>query len=465
MNQTNPGTGQPPKTNRRALIMNHQPLLNDPEVVAFLDNHWTADDEQHSLEKKLIRANEPALLLELARTTECDSLRLNTALDGEADLPSLPEGLLEYLAEHINLAPSVMALQVADAHLTAAACTHLQNTLKAPGCHLFALTFINCRFADAGVQFPTLAPTITELHWGDDHEFEPGAAMDQCLPSLAGWQSLSYVSLLTMGAPMNFANIGQLLLANHNIESLHVISDVAPVAPGQPGFLPQHEPAALMDLIGANRTALKQLWFKVTDTHDTQFNDRCLRSIAGCLFTNTTLNMLEVPGFTMCTPAAQRRFDNALNRNHALIELGPLDVFGDLPPAPVRRNRWQHFWFTTDFILGAAQALMQLAGGIKDAGALVASHLAPTAAERAYCGATMALVCKATHQGAVALRSAVLREAIKSHIRAGDHERCQALVHDLIGAQLSLLPADHRAIVRCATALGRLDFLPAGFAG
>lgn len=108
---------------------------------------------------------------------------------------------------------------------------------------------------------------------------------------------------------------------------------------------------------------------------------------------------------------------------------------------------------------------MQLAGGIKDAGALVASHLAPTAAERAYCGATMALVCKATHQGAVALRSAVLREAIKSHIRAGDHERCQALVHDLIGAQLSLLPADHRAIVRCATALGRLNFLPAGFAG
>lgn len=343
MNQTNPGTGQPPKTNRRTLIMNHQPLLNDPEVVAFLDDQWTADQDQDSLEKKLIRANEPALLLELVRTTHSDNLQLTTLLDDEADLPSLPEGLFEHVAEHINLAPSVTALQVTYAHLTAAACTHLQNTLIAPGCQLIALTFINCSFADAGTQFPRHAPTITDLHWSDDHELEPSAAMDQCLPALAGWQGLSNVSLLTMGAPLNFASIGQLLLVNHNIESLYLVSDVAPVAPGQPGFLPQHEPAALLDLIGANRTALKQLWFKVTDTHDTRFNDRCLRSIAECLLTNTTLEMLEVPGFTMCTPAAQRRFNNTLIRNHALIELGPLDVFGDLTPAPVRRNRWQHF--------------------------------------------------------------------------------------------------------------------------
>lgn len=465
MEHSDPGMGLPTHTNRRTLILNHQPLLNDPEVVAFLDNQWTEVDDQRSLEKKLVRANEPALLLELLRTAHCDDLQLDASLDDEADLPLLPEGLFEYFAQHINLAPSVKSIQVAEANLTAAACLKLQATLKDPSCQLTELTFANCHFADAGVQFPTLAPTILRLFWSDDHEVLPGAAMDQCLPALAGWRQLSQVSLLTLGAPINFTNIAQLLLANRNIEGLYLMSDVAPAAPGQPGYLAQHEPSALFDLIGANRSVLKHLTFRVTDTHDSQFNDRCLRCIADCLVTNTTLEMLEVPGITMCTPAARHRFNNALHRNHSLIELEPLDAFGQQAPAPVRRNQRQRFWFTTDFILGAAQALMQAVGALKDTGALVASHLAPTAVERAYCGATMALLCKATHEGAVKLRSAVLREALKSHIKAGDRERCMELVHNLIAFHLSLLPDDQRDVVRCAKAHGGVAFLPAGFAG
>jgi hypothetical protein len=221
----------------------------------------------------------------------------------------------------------------------------------------------------------------------------------------------------------------------------------------------------LFDLIGTNRSVLKRLTFRVTDTHDYSFNDRCLRCIADSLVTNTTLEMLEVPGITMCTLAAQRRFNTALHRNHSLIELEPLDAFGNQSLAPVRRNQRQRFWFTTDFILGAAQALMQVAGGLKDTGTLLAGHLARTAVERAYCGATMALLCKTTHEGALKLRSAVLREAIKSHIKAGDRERCVELVRNLIAFQFRLLPDDHREVVQCARSHGRMAFLPTDYAG
>ena len=148
----------------------------------------------------------------------------------------------------------------------------------------------------------------------------------------------------------------------------------------------------------------------------------------------------------------------------SLIELEPLDLFGGQTPAPVRRNRQQRYWFTTEFVLGAAQALMRLLGAHKDQGTAVADHLASTPVERTYCGPVMALLCKATHAEAVKLRSAGLREAIKIYMKTNDLERCLHLVQGLVEFHIDLLPADKQAVVSFAKERNLMNFLPAGYA-
>ncbi len=448
--------------NRRYLIQNRHELLQDPQVVAFLDN--TSHPTYQRLAGLLACANEPALLLELNRATQHTEVLL-CALDANGDNMALPAGMLEYVAQHINQTPGVTTLFVVQAALSALACTRLQATLNAPTCTLQCLTFSDCTFADAHAQFPTSANTVQSIDWSDgDGPMVPALPMDRVIPALAGWRALEHVCLISISAPLNFGVIAALLLANAHIHSLYLVADVTPIAPGNPGHMPQQDPALLFDALRDDRITLSNLSFHVTDTHNFNFNDYCLQRVARCLLNNTTLEVLDIPGIRMSTAGPRHQFSANLQVNHSLISLAPLDVFGDLTPAPVRRNQRQRYWFTQEFVLGAAEAFMQLVGLPKDAGTPVAGQLAPTSLERTYCGAVMTLICKSTHDGAVKLRSAGLREAIKIYIRTGDPDRCLDLLKGLVEFHVDLLPADRQQVIECANDHNRLLFLPPGYA-
>lgn len=454
-----------PPPNRRALIQHQHVLLHDPQVAAFLDRQLPDPLPWEELSGKLMRANEPALLLELIQQTRAQRLMLCATDETGADVVPLPDGLLAFFAQHINQAPSVTSLIVVDAVLTSAICTQFQGTLNAAGCALTSLEFAECTFADAQVRFPTTAATIETFDWSDEAALAPAAVpMDQLLPALAGWQRLNHLCLMSPEVPLNFERITQLVMANRCIDSLYLVSEVAPAGPGNAAHLPHQDPGWLFDALAADNTALTQLTLQVRDANDENFNDYCLQRLAHCLQTNTTLELLNVPGMQMCSEGTQHAFTDHLHGNRSLIALEPLDIFGGQTPAPVRRNRRQRYWFTTDFVLGAAQALMQMVGASRDTGTQVARYLASTPVELTYCGPLMALLCKATHADAVKLRSAGLREAIKIHMKTNDQERCLYLIQGLVAFHIDLLPTDKQAVVSFARERNLMNFLPAGYA-
>jgi len=455
----------PSQPNRRALIQHQHTLLRDPQVVAFLDRKLPDPLPYKELSGKLVRANEPALLLDLIQHTQNKRLLLCATDDTGNDVLPLPDGLLAFFAQRINQAPSVTNFVVAEAVLTPAICTLLQVTLNDPGCALTSLEFAECTFADAQVRFPTSAPTVESFDWSDELAVAPAVApMDRVLPTLTGWPRLKHLCLMSPEVPLNFDLITRLVLANRCINSLYLECEVAPAAPGNVEHLPHQDPGLLFDVLATDRTGLTKLTLKITDANDENFNDHCLQRMAHCLLTNTTLELLSVPGIQMCSTGMQQEFTDHLYGNRSLIELGPLDFFGGQTPAPVRKNRQQRYWFTTEFVLGAAQALMRLLGAYKDQGTKVAGYLASTPVELTYCGAAMALICKATHAEAVKLRSAGLREAIKIHMKTNDLERCLYLVQGLVEFHIDLLPADKQAVVAFARERDLMNFLPAGYA-
>lgn len=448
--------------NRRSLILHHHALLNDPEVVTFLNN--AAAPVYATLADKLIRANEPALLLELVWTSQRSVVTLVAVDDNDETIP-LPDGLFEHVLQHIDQVPCMKTLTVVEAVLSAVTCARLQTALGDTGCSLTTLTFSNCSFADAQVQFPTAAATIESIEWNDELDGQGGASpMDQMLPALVAWPRLTHLGLMRQDDPLNFAAITRLLVHNPHITSLYLVAEVAPVAPGNPGHQPAQDPGLLFDLLMNDGIALTHLTFQVLDAHDDSFNHHCLQRLTQCLMNNTTLELLDVPGIRMCTPAARDWFRTGLNANRGLIALAPLTVFNGELPAPVRRNQRQRYWFTQDFVLGAAEAFLGLLDVPAELAVRVAGHLASTPVERTYCGALMALICKATHEGAVKLRSAGLREALLIHLRASDRARCLDLLTALQHHQLDLLPADRQQVIACAHDLQRLDHLPPGYA-
>ncbi|QHE77698.1 hypothetical protein [Hydrogenophaga sp. PBL-H3] len=456
-----------PPSNRRALLLHHVPaLLADPDVAAFLDGHGAEQIDHRHLERRFVLANEPALLLELIRVTRSDFVKLDCALDGMADPHSLPDGLLEYVVQHLPEVPWVTSLMVASADLTAPACARLQALLQAPGCTLTRLSFANCHFADPQVRFPTHAPTVQEMGWVNIYDAPPAALeMSQFLPAATTWTGLEVLRLMSLGAPINFGAVTQVLLANQRIRSMFLASDEVPAPDEHPAPDPQTDPALLFNALKQDRTGVTQLTLRLANEEHADFDDQCLQLVADCLATNTTLQALDIPGIQMCSGAALQQFTDDLWNNHTVTALAPLDVFNMRAPAPIRRNQAQHFRFTAEFILGSAEAFMRLMGTPRELGTLVGTHLAPTPVERVYCGPVMALLCKATHASGVQLRSACLREALKQHIRSNDSERCRALINTMVHTRLDLLPPDKAEVVALARARGRLNLLPPGYAG
>ncbi len=448
-------------TNRRALIRHHQPLLNDPEVAAFLDGGPARIFG--GLGEKLIQANEPALLLEYIAVSQCSMFNLQW-LNDRYETMALPEGLLEYLLEHIERASGLTMLAVQGAALSTACCTLMQNALTSPACALTALTFEDCHFVDPHVQFPLRAPTIRTLHWHENTRL-PGAVspMDQMLSALAGWDHLESTSLIMREGLLNFATITQMLTHNPKVTHLHLMCDTAPAAPGDAAYQPQHDPALLFNLLENNQIPLVKLEIYVRDARNQAFNRHFLQHMSQCLMTNTTLESLYAPGIGMSTQADLAQFNTSLNANHSLLYLAPLEPFNDKVPPPLRRNDRQRHWFTQDFVLGAAEAFVRLIELPSELGPKVGNHLASTPLERIYCGALMALVCKSTHQGAVKLRSTGLREALLLYIRTNDGDRCLGLLHALVRNNVDLLPEDKRVVVEYANSRGRQDFLPHGY--
>ncbi|KRC08662.1 hypothetical protein ASE11_23165 [Hydrogenophaga sp. Root209] len=95
--------------NRRSLIQHHLPLLNDAEVVAFLDN--TAPPRFSSLSYKLVQANEPALLIELIWMTQARDVSV-CVVDAANHVAPLHDGFLDYLLQHIDEVPCLNKLSV-----------------------------------------------------------------------------------------------------------------------------------------------------------------------------------------------------------------------------------------------------------------------------------------------------------------------------------------------------------------
>ena len=113
MKRTTDTTPTPP--NRRALIQHQHTLLRDPQVAAFLDGKLPDPLPYNELSDKLIRANEPALLLALLQHTQSKRLLLCATDDTGTDVVPLPDGLLAFFAQRINEAPSVTNLVVVEA--------------------------------------------------------------------------------------------------------------------------------------------------------------------------------------------------------------------------------------------------------------------------------------------------------------------------------------------------------------
>jgi hypothetical protein len=451
-----------PTPNRRSLIQHHHALLNDHEVVDFLND--AAPPVYTTLADKLVRANEPALLLELVQLSQHSVVNLLAIDDNDEPLP-LPDGLLEYVLQHINQVPCMKELTVGEAVLSAATCAQLQTTLGATTCPLNSLVFINCSFADVHVQFPTNAATIESVEWNDELNGQGGPSpMDQMLPALAGWPRLAHLSLICDDDPVNFAVLTQMLLHNPCITSLYLVAEVASGAPGNLGHQPHHDPKLLLDLLAKDSIPLTSLIFQVRDTNNTTFNDHCLQNLTQCLMTNTTLESLEVPGIRVCTRAARRQFRTGLNANHGLLAVEPVSAFKGQVPAPVQRNQALRYWFTEGFVLGAAQAFMAMFNAPNDVGQQLAGHLSTTPIERIYCGAVMALICKSTHQNAVKLRSQGLKEAALIWIRNNEQKRCLELLNALVNHRMDLLPGDKQQVIDCAKEHNRPTFLPDGYA-
>lgn len=460
MNRSNASTIAHPA--RRSLVLHHHPLLNDPEVVAFLNN--APAPVYDTLEEKLIQANEPELLLELIGVTQRESVTLR-ALDETGDTVALPDGLFEHLLQHIDHVPCINSLTVAKVVLSQPCCKLLQTVLANADCTLTDLTFSNCSFADAQVQFPLHAATIQAFNWIEPEMHGATSPMEQVLPALTAWARLRHVRLVKQEDPLNFAVITQTLVHNPNVSRLHLVCDTVPAKPGDPAYQPQQDPALLLNLLMHDQLPLTHLTLRILDTHNEAFNQYFLQGLTQCLMTNTTLELVEVPGLKMSTQAGLNPFNAIVNTQYSLLSLVPLEGLGNETPPVVRKNQRQRYWFTQEFVLGAAQAFLRLVAVPPDLGVHVAPHLAPTPAERAYSGPLMALICKATHQSAVKLRSAGLREAALIYIRTNDRPRCLELLGALVQhPQLDLVPPDKRHVVEYAISRNRLNFLPPGYA-
>ncbi len=455
---------QPPK-NRRALLRNQHPeLLTDPAVVAFLDGADPDPTKHLELTRSLVMANEPALLLALMGATGESELTLSTDPTDLENAPPLADGLLDHVAERINQLPAVTSLSVSTALLTPAACAKLQNSLQAPGCKLTSLTFVNCALADPHASFIAAAPTIKDITWSNEYDAAPPVRqMDRVLPALSQWPHLECVTLRSMGAPLNFAAMAQMLLANPTVMAMQLFCDTAPANAGPPGNPTPENPLHLFENLRNNRTGLTQLHFQVATPANNAFNEFCIRCIAGCLQKNTTLQALMVPGIAMCTPEVQQRFTALLGGNRSLTLLGPTSAFSQRMPRSIVANAHRHIWFSQDFLRGAVSEFMRQLGAPTDTGTLVAQHLETTPYERTHCAGVVAQLCQATHESGIRMRSAALALSIQELMRSGNAQTCLALMHSLSAPGLGLLPADKTAVIDFAARTGRMDFLPAGY--
>ncbi len=445
--------------NRHSLIKHNHALLNDPEVVAFLDN--TAPPMLGTLAGKLIRANEPELLIELVWITQSNVLSV-CLHDGYQSLPP-PDGLLDYLLQHMDQIPCVQVLVVGRAVLSTALCTLLQTVLADPTCTLTTLRFVDCSFADAHVQFPLQAATVQSLYWRQNFAGHGALSpMDQMLSALPGWHQLKSVNL--EDNQLNFATITQMLVHNPNVIELALQCEFAPRPPGDPAYQPQQDPALLLNALMNNQVRLTKLNANVRDGSNAAFNQHFIQHLSQCLMSNVTLEWLRVPGIRMCTPAAVQQFFTSLDSNHGLLWLAPLVPFGNAMPPPLRRNDRQRYWFTPGFVLGAAQAFLSLFDVPAEIARQMAQYLAPTPAECAMGGAAMSLLCKSTHESAVIMRSACLKEAAKNYIHSNDINRCQTLLSALVRHKMDLLPADKQELVEYATSCNLKYSLPPGYA-
>lgn len=439
---------------RRALLRPNSPLAKEPDLQAFLDNAPPDQFDFAEVQSQLVFANEAPLLLELYKTTQCESIDLSTfhaPFFSFATQAVLNDHLFPYVAEHLGELSWIQSISVEHAVLTQAACTHLQAFLQRPDCQLAQLSFSNCAFPDAQVHFPDTAPTVEELNWTSSHLMQEPDGLLQVLPSATHWPKLASLRTVSLGKPFPYAVLAQMLLHNKQIGKLSVGADRS------------QSPAELFNALKHDRTGVHSLELNIA-TSDMQVNEDCLLMTMDCLNNNNTLMWLELPGITACSTTAKDEFVEGLRRNRSLISLLPLPDEDAPIPHSINRNMTRQLWFTQDFIRGAAEAFMLHTANATDPGAALAFKLYSTPVERVYCAAVVGMLCKTNRERAIRLRSAGLRAVVQDYILSGDKMRCLELLGNLVRLHIDLLPDDKAAVVAYATSENKIGFLPAGYA-
>jgi len=439
--------------NRRALLRPNSPLATAPAMQAFLDNAPADQFSRMSVQSQLVSAGEAALLMELYKTTQQKNIELST-FESPFSFTSgfvLDDHLFAYVAEHLGEIPWIESLCVDNALLNQTTCTHLQAFLLRTDCQLADLSFNNCAFADTQVRFPYTAPTVEDFQWMSSHIVPGGDGLPQILPALKNWPKLARLLTSSLGKPFPYDVLAQLLIENQHIKALKVNADRS------------QSPADLFNALKHDRTGVSSLALSIVTT-DTKANEDCLLMVLDCLANNETLQRLKLPGITVCTHEAQRAFVEGLQRNQSLYSLLPLPGFNMQVPAAVHCNLKRQLWFSKDFMRGAAEAFMSQMANAKDIGEKLALTMSSTPVERTYCAALMGLLCKATHDNAVKVRSAGLRAIAEDYILNDDQKHSLELLNDMVRCHMDLLPVDKAALVTYATSLGKVNFLPAGYA-
>ena len=458
-------TSTPSHTNRRALIAHHNsPVLVEPDVVAFLDGTMTDWDDCEILQTKFVTGNEPALLVELLRVSQTQTIYLSVMPIIVGGPHTLPPGILDHVLQHLNELPNVELLEIVGADLTTANCALFQTALQAPGCKVTELKLTNCSFAGAQVVFPNHAPSVTDFTWIQNYIAAPGNNdLTQILPSLAGWPNLKMLELVSGNTPVNFAVLIHLLQIHQGLTSLHLACNSVPLA--NHASDPQLNPFLLFDAIKRNRTSLVDLFLNLSSVVDPNFINTMMQLLGDCLSVNTTLQSVNMPGIQLCSYGSQQRLVQDLWHNKTLIALEPTAPFGLLSPAPIRRNQYWQYRFSPEFVIGAAEAFMRLMGAPTEIGTQVGLHIVSTSIDRINAAEVMSLLCTTTHANGVRMRSACLRDALLGYIAVGNESSCKQVIAIMAKKHLELLPADKAAVVAQANYRNSTHCLPAGYAG
>lgn len=116
------------------------------------------------------------------------------------------------------------------------------------------------------------------MGWVNIYDAPPAALeMSQFLAAATTWTGLEVLRLMSLGAPINFGAVTQVLLANQRIRSMFLASDEVPTPDEHPAPDPQTDPALLCKATHASGVQLRSACLREALKQHIRSNDseRC----------------------------------------------------------------------------------------------------------------------------------------------------------------------------------------------